>query len=58
VEPCVRDRRGRGISAATLTAEELELLALYRRLPRQARATIADIAESLAVADQSRRTRH
>jgi hypothetical protein len=48
VEPPVQDRRGRGISAATLSAEEGELLMVFRRLPRHARATVLDIAESLA----------
>jgi molybdenum-dependent DNA-binding transcriptional regulator ModE len=51
----VQDRRGRGISAATLSAEEREMLRLYRRLARPARATVLDIAESLAAADQARR---
>jgi hypothetical protein len=55
VEPCVQDRRGRGISAATLVAEERDMLKLFRALPRPARATVLDIAESLADAAQSRR---
>jgi hypothetical protein len=51
----VQDRRGRGVSAATLTADEKEMIETFRRLPRPARATALDIAESIASADKARR---
>jgi hypothetical protein len=55
VERQVQDRRGRGISAATLSADERAMLELFRRLPRPARATALDIAESIAEVGQTRR---
>jgi hypothetical protein len=55
VERHVQDRRGRGVSAATLSADEKEMLEKYRRLSRPARATVLDIAESLAEGAQSQR---